>query len=154
MDQEIKRGPGRPKYHEAIATQAAPAQTASVIELPPRPNRKPFGSMEQKLAYEDRPNFHRHWFNDVGARITRATEAGYEHVKDKDGKNVSKVVGVAEGGGALTAFLMEIPEEWYKSDMSAQQEEIDAREASIKRGKDNQLENGYVPAQGISIKHG
>lgn len=157
MDQEIKRGPGRPKFHEQVAVNIAAATPPAAVtaESPPRPSRKPFGAMDQKLAYADRPNFHRHWFNDIGGRIQRASEAGYEHVKDKEGRNVSKVVGVAEGGGAQTAFLMEIPEDWYQADIRAQQEEINVKEQTIKRGAHNQLgEHGYVPSQGISIKHG
>ena len=158
MEQEqIKRGPGRPKYHEQVAPSVAvqePVQASDTRRE--RPNRKPFGAMELTLAYPERPGFHRHWFNDVPARVSRALEAGYEHVKDNTGKNVNKVVGTTEGGQPLSAFLMEIPEEWYKEDMAAQQREIDAKEAAMKRGElESQPGDGrYVPAQGISIKHG
>lgn len=67
-----------------------------------------------------------------------------------------QVCGTAEGGGPLHRFLMEIPEEWYREDMAAQQAEIDAKETIIKRGKFESKEGDgrYVPAQGISIKHG
>ncbi len=154
---QVKRGPGRPpKYHEKVAEQAVPA--SAVQHEPPRqrPNRKPFGSLEQKLAYPARDGFHRHWFNDVPGRIQRAQEAGYEHVKDKEDKNVCKVVGTAEGGGPLHAYLMEIPEEWHQEDMAAQQQHIDEVEATIKRGEFESKEGDgrYVPAQGISITHG
>ena len=146
---EPRRGPGRPpKYTEVAPIQAETEQR--------RPTRKPFGALDQKLAYPERENYHRHWFNDVPGRIQRAQEAGYEHVKDKEGKTVSRTVGVAEGGGALAAYLMEIPLEWYTQDMAAQQAEIDKREESIKRGEleSQQGDGRYVPAQGISIKHG
>ena len=147
MDElQERRGPGRPP--KEIATQEAPRV---------RPARKPFGSMEQKLAYPARPNFHRHWFNDAGNRISRAQEAGYEHVEDNSGKRVSKIVGTADGsGGPLVAFLMEIPEEWYHVDMREQQAQIDARENTIKQGalESQEGDGRYVPAQGISIKHG
>jgi hypothetical protein len=124
--------------------------------LPVRVARKPFGALDQKLAYPDRPGYHRHWFNDVAGRVARAQEGGYEHVKDHEGKNVTRIVGTAEGGGALHAFLMEIPEEWYQEDMAAQQNEINAKEAAIRRGEADRKEGDgrYVPAQGISIKHG
>lgn len=139
---------------ELVRRGRPPKDTAD--DARPRVRRKPFGSMEQKLAYEQRPGYHRHWFNDVGGRIMRAQEAGYEHVRDRDGKEVKKVVGVAEGGGPLWSFLMEIPEEWYQEDMRAQQDEVDAKEASIKRGQFEQKEGDgrYVPSQGISITHG
>ncbi|MDE2099602.1 MAG: hypothetical protein KGL39_20285 [Patescibacteria group bacterium] len=127
-----------------------------VTENRQRPSRKPFGSLELKLAYPPRAGFHRHWFNDVPGRIERALEAGYEHVKDASGKNVNKVVGTAEGGGALHGFLMEIPEEWFKADMAAQQKIVDDREQAMRRGElESQEGDGrYVPKQGISIKHG
>lgn len=144
MEELQKRGPGRPSNAEIAARQ----------QVPPRQNRKPFGALDQKLAYAMRQGFHRHWFNDVAGRIDRALEAGYEHVKDKEGKNVCKVVGTAEGGGPLHAYLMEIPEEWYQEDMAAQQQRIDAVEETIKRGEFEKKEGDgrYVPAQGISIK--
>jgi len=154
MDElQERRGPGRPPKYITENTQAAPIETTAPR---PRSNRKPFGTLEQTMAYESRPGFHRHWFNDVKDRISRAQEAGYEHVTNKEGKNVQMVVGTAEGGGALQAFLMEIPEEWYKEDMAAQQKIVDDREALIKKGQsESQAGDGrYIPAQGITIKHG
>lgn len=163
-EQTERRGPGRPpKYHEVVGanTQQAVApvvDVSAVVEtgLPNRPTRKPFGMLEQKLSYPAREGFHRHWFNDTPGRVQRAQEAGYEHVKDDEGKNVCRIVGSAEGGGALNGYLMEIPEEWYKQDMAAQQKEVDAKEATMRRGElEKQAGDGrYVPAQGISINHG
>jgi len=154
MDElEPRRGPGRPpKYVEVQADQ----QTDTAVPVRPRPNRKPFGTMEQTMAYAKRVGFHRHWFNDVKDRISRAQEAGYEHVKNSEGKNVQMVVGTAEGGGPMQGFLMEIPEEWYKEDMAAQQKIVDDREATIKRGEFERQagDNRYVPTMGIKIEHG
>lgn len=145
-----RRGPGRPSNAELAARSEPPRVRAE---------RKPFGTMEQKLAYPDRQGFHRHWFNDVPGRVTRALEAGYEHVKDNEGKNVREIVGTAEGGGPLHAFLMEIPEEWYKEDMAAQQREINERENAITRGKvegasPTEQNKFYVGGEGTSIRHG
>jgi hypothetical protein len=155
MEQEIKRGPGRPKYHEAVTAQA-PVVESPIEALPERPVRKPFGAMEQKLNYPARPNYHRHWFNDIPGRVPRAIEAGYSHVKDKDDKNVCRVVGVAEGGGPLSAYLMEIPEEWFQEDMAVQQRDVDEKESAIKRGELEAKpgDNRYVPSQGIKITRG
>lgn len=152
----VRRGPGRPPNQKP---ETVPIQSIDkpVVEAGVRPaNRKPFGTMDQKMAYPERQNFHRHWFNDVPGRIGRAIEAGYTYVKAKDDKNVSMFVGTAEGGGPLTAFLMEIPEEWYQEDMAIQQREIDERESKIKRGElDSKEGDGrYIPKQGITIKHG
>lgn len=162
MEQETKRGPGRPpKYHEAVAAQAempSPANqiNAEVSAVPPRPNRKPFGALEQKLAYPAREGFHRHWFNDNPGRVARAQEAGYSHVVGDDGKNVSRIVGTAEGGGPLNGYLMEIPEEWWKADLAEQQNQVNAKEDTIRRGElESQAgDNRYVPVQGIKISHG
>lgn len=143
-----RRGPGRPRTE-------APVPTVAAEDNPRRAARKPFGSAEQKLAYPSREGFHRHWFNDVAGRIGRAQEAGYEHVK-ANGNNVSRVVGVAEGGGPLTAYLMELPEEWYKEDMAREQQQVDDKEASMQRGvaDGKEGEGQYVPKQGISIRRG
>jgi hypothetical protein len=145
-----RRGPGRPSNAE-LAAREQPAPESAAL---PQRKRIPFGSVAQKLAYEAREGYHRHWFNDAANRIHRALEAGYEHVKGRDGKNVSRIVGVAEGGGPLHAFLMEIPEDWYKEDMAREQQLIDEKENAIKSGKTQgaEVEKGYVPSQGISIK--
>lgn len=105
-------------------------------DLPPRRRRerKPFGTKEQRLAYADRAGYHRHWFNDEPGRLARALEAGYEHVKNDHGQTVSTVVGTARGGGALHAYLMEIPEEWYREDMDGQTEAVRALMAQIEQG--------------------
>jgi uncharacterized protein (UPF0297 family) len=155
---EPRRGPGRPpKYHEI--TQATPViEAVEVATLPQRPNRKPFGTLEQRLNYPARPGFHRHWFNEDrrDGGIPRVLEAGYEHVKDNEGKNVNKVVGTMVSGAPQIAYLMEIPEEWFKADMAEQQKQVDTKESAMRRGElESQEGDGrYVPAQGISIKHG
>ena len=123
-----------------------------------RKSRKPFGSHMQKLAYEPRSGYHRHWFNDTPGRLDRAVEAGYQFVMDKGGQRVARPVGVGESGGALMAYLLEIPEEWYKEDMAAEQQRIDDLEQNIAQGADAQGRPGqdgrYIPATGIKISHG
>jgi hypothetical protein len=99
-----------------------------------RDKRRPFGSQVQKLAYEARPGYHRHWFNELPGRIDQALEAGYTHVEDREGRKVTRVVGVAPAGGPLTAFLMEIPEEWYQEDMALQAQANAEREHAIRTG--------------------
>lgn len=148
---ETRRGPGRPPLNrEASAVAVTPPSDGPAR----RPERRPFSSLALKLDYPAREGYHRHWFNDQSIRIANALEAGYEHVIGKDGKKVSRIVGSAEGGGALHAFLMEIPEDWYKEDMAREQALIAEREAAIKRGATQgaEVEKGYVPSQGISIR--
>jgi hypothetical protein len=144
------------QYREQVQATTNAPEVPQETGLPQRSARKPFGSMSFKLDYPQREGFHRHWFNDVPGRVSRALEAGYEHVKGSDSKNVSRNVGVAEGGGALTAFLMEIPEEWYHEDMAQEQQIINDKEAAMKRGVSDghEGEGQYVPKQGISIRQG
>ena len=120
-----------------------------------REKRRPFGSQTQKLAYEPRVGYHRHWFNDNPGRIEQALEAGYTHVEDKESKKVARVVGVNPAGGPLHGFLMEIPQEWYEEDM-AQQAAVNAeREAAIRTGSiagQPGKDGVYVPeSRGIKI---
>lgn len=121
-----------------------------------RDSRKPFGSQDQKLAYPVRDGFHRHWFNETPGRIDSALEAGYTHVLDKDSKKVCRVVGVSTSGGPLTAWLLEIPEEWYLDDMKRQQQIVDEKDAAIRQGALDAKpgDNRYIPNRGISIKDG
>jgi hypothetical protein len=144
------------------ARQESLAAADIVIETPggrrvTRDSRKAFGNQSQKLAYPNRVGYHRHWFNDTPGRVAGAAESGYTHVKDPvTGQNVSHVVGVANTGGALTAFLMEIPEEWWRDDMAEQEKVNVAKEEAIKGGaqaKDaSDREKFYPTAQGRHIQ--
>lgn len=153
MDElQPRRGPGRPPKSDDLASGVE-------ATLQRKSNRKPFGSLQQKLARPRREGFRQHWFNDVAGRISRAQEAGYEHVKDRDGKIVCETVGVAEAGGPLKAYLMEIPQEWYQEDMAAQQAENDERMAAIKNPRagikdadPRDHDKFYLGKEGSSIK--
>lgn len=143
----------RPAISEA-SDPRQPAQTASAAsDLPsqaePRrgADRIPFGKQRQRLAYPTRPGFVGYWFNDDNDRIDRALQAGWSFVTDRQKKPVSRPVGKKEGGGALRAFRMELPEEIYRQDYAAEQKLVDEIEAPIKAGnlgaKDG--DNRYVP---------
>lgn len=151
---------------EAEAAMAAAANTGNSevpapVEAAPRATRKrvPFGTVEQKLAAPPREGYHRHWFNDEPGRLLRAENAGYTKVVDPaTGAPISKVVGVARGGGALTAYLMEIPIEWYMEDQKANETEYAQRMAGIRNGRVPGGPTGadgeavYIPKTGISIQ--
>lgn len=142
------------RAEETAADTPAPAPKRAVT----REKRRPFGSQNQKLAYEARVGYHRHWFNDLPGRIEQALEAGYTHVEDREGKKVARVVGINPAGGPQTGFLMEIPQEWYDEDM-AQQAAIDhEREMAIKTGSVSGQpgkDGVYVPeARGIKVTSG
>ena len=120
--------------------------------------RRPFGSQVQKLAYEPRAGYHRHWFNNSPGRIEQALEAGYTHVEDKEGKKVQRVVGVDAAGAPLTGYLMEIPEEWFEEDMARNQKMVDERDHAIRTGSiagQPGKDGVYIPeARGIKISTG
>lgn len=114
-----------------------------------RENRKPFGSMTQKLYWPKRPGYYRHWFNDLPGRIQAATEAGYTYVKEAETRRpVSRVVGKTSDGQGFRAYLMEIPEDWFREDMQRVEQETASRIDPIRRGKSKELDAAgpnYVP---------
>jgi hypothetical protein len=117
------------------------------------PGRVPFGAMTLTMQADPRPGFHRHWFNDEPGRVDRAKLAGYTHVQ-KNGEPMSMIVGKDEGGRGKKAYLMEIPQEWYDSDMAAQQAELEAKLAEIRHGRGGPGGDDptrYVPQQGRGI---
>jgi hypothetical protein len=132
--------PPKPEHPAAI-----PESVIAEIDawLPEGFARKPFGAHVQKLTYPERPGFHRHWFNDYPGRISKALEAGYKHVTDANGRNVSRIVGVGQASGGLTAFLMEIPEVYWRQDQAAKDAERDKVDAKIRRG----IAAQHIPGQ-------
>lgn len=119
----------------AAAELVGDALTADPELIHRKRTRKPFGSLEQKLQYPNREGYHRHWFNDEPGRLVRAEEAGYTQVQDEKGVPVSCVVGIGRGGHPLTAFLREIPEQWYREDMAAQEAVVMELMRQIRRGE-------------------
>lgn len=142
-----------------MTNMETPSNTTKALEPKKmdREARRPFGSTVQKLAYETRAGYHRHWFNEDPGRLDDALAAGYKFVMGKDAKKVTRIVGVTAGGGPLSAYLMEIPQEWYNEDMAKQQATIDEMDTAIKQGAAGRVpgDGRYVPAdRGISIREG
>lgn len=119
----------------------------------------------QKLVAPQRPGYHRHWANDVGSRLDDLQNKGYtfvtpsvdgdENIRSTDaGTRTSQAVDQKTGGGEITAYLMEIPEQWYRDDQQEKENRRYAREAQIKRGLDGDQgigrpgSNLYNPAKG------
>lgn len=128
-----------------------------------RAERVPLGSKQPKLKASNRPGFVRRWINDDKGRIQQALQGGYEFVR-KDGEArktdnmaevISQVVGAKDGGGPLTAYLMEIRAEWYAEDQATKGKELDAIEDQLRRGS---VQGGATVGQdgfysrGIKIK--
>lgn len=87
------------------------------------------------------------WINDYPGRVNIAKSAGYEHIKDADGKPIEAVVDKHSG---LKAFAMEIPKEFYDEDFAAKQEQEDAKEFAVLHGTID--EAGYRPTVGGTNK--
>jgi hypothetical protein len=140
-----EKNSGRAESREAKAPQGAPQSLNTISGTEPAlsldapgerhvrsPDRKPFGSMVQKLAVPPRPGYHRHWFNEEPGRIGQALENGYNHVLDNATKKpIARVVNKA----GQQAYLMEIPQAWFDEDMAAQQQAVDDKEDTIRRGQ-------------------
>lgn len=124
--------------------------------------RVPLGVRKQKLIAEKREGYVPRWINDDGDRIQQAIQGGWDFVlRDKKatsddlGNRISRSVGVKSAGGVLTAYLMEIREDWFIADQAEKQKSIDATENIIKRGALVQKpgeDGAYIPNMGISIK--
>lgn len=94
------------------------------------------------------PGFVLRWINDERDRIPRSELMGWTFVKrtevalnekvfpmNKDmGDNIAVYVGASEGGQAMRAFLMKIPEAGYKRLMARKEAQDDLVEDAIKRG--------------------
>lgn len=94
--------------------------------------RVPFGS-KNRLSFNGLdPDFYYRVFNDTDDRISRALEAGYEHVESNErlgdsrvaesslpGAQVAKPV-----GGGVTGYLMRIPREYYEEDQKVKEERL------------------------------
>lgn len=129
MSNETKKAVGRPKSTESRAVG--------------RPKKRiPVSGHRDVLTVEGKQEGYVYrWVNDVDSRITRFQAAGYELVEadvqvgartvdnpGKFGSVVSKNV-----GRGVTAYLMRIPEEFYKEDQAAKLKEVDEKEADMKR---------------------
>lgn len=98
--------------------------------------RIPANARVARLSAPVRPGWHRCWVNDSPGNIQRFQDIGFDFVLDPIARTqVKNTVGVAEGGGGLVAFLMEIPQEIYDEDMKALAAEMDKIDSQIHRGE-------------------
>lgn len=105
--------------------------------------RKPFGTMSLKLSLPKRVGYHRHWFNDVAGRIDEAEQNGWKKVL-KDGVPIKRAVGTGRDNGALYAYAMEIPTEFWQEDMDARHRIAQERMDDVKRKMPVQAAAGSV----------
>ena len=97
--------------------------------------RKPFGAYSKRLQDIPREGYHRRWINDDKGRVNRALEAGYAHVKDKDGKPMVHHAGTLAEGGGMKAYYMEIPLDWYREDQAVKDSRRDEIDKKLRRGE-------------------
>jgi len=108
-----------------------------------RSMRRQFGRQTQKLALPNRPGYKRYWFNDAPGQVQSALDNGWAHVLDKERKPLSRVVGSGRDGGALKAYAMEIPQEFWDEDQERVHKAAKARIDAIK-AKPIQAQPGTV----------
>ena len=110
--------------------------------------RKPRTPMGQRnvltiKGLTDDPNYHGHWFKDVGVRLQEALNAGYEFVPNNGVSVGDATVDTARSTDTLLSipskdrdgsklYYMRIPIEFYKEDQLAKQARIDELEATMK----------------------
>ena len=125
-----------------------------------RRRRIPLGTPELKLVADVGPGYVGRWINDMGGRIARAQEGGWEfaldHAIDAEDKRRSRVVGTQDNGNPMTAYLMMIREEFYDEDQALKQVPLDEMDAAMRRGvpqgaEDRDQSGFYVPDEGINI---
>jgi hypothetical protein len=141
-------------------------------ETPSRPERRrgAFNGTTSKLSVRNPiPGYHLHWLNDTPGRISEALSSGYEFVapsevgEDDDPRNTDmgagrlrRLVGVAENGDSIYAYLLKQREEWYQEDQKIRDARVDQVDSIIKNGKNpsgGDADNFYTPQGGINIKH-
>lgn len=146
----------------------APEQSdREVVKAAERKKRVPLGVPRSKLTVPQRAGYVRRFVNDDGkGRLQFALNGGYSHVTDptlqvgedgggdKPDSRVSRIVGRAESGKPLRAFLMEIPSELYQEDQASKQAELDEVDRAIRKGRliSQGEDTRYVPERGIKIE--
>ncbi len=129
-----------------------------------RRKRVPLGTAQPKLVAAHRPGYVRRFVNDWPGRLARANVAGYEHVIDENAEEDegrasyrSEIVGVNEDGSPLKAYLMEIPEEYYREDQMEKDKPLaqfdeELRRGNIREADQKDADRYYVPDTGISVR--
>jgi len=146
-------------------------QVRTSVDRGERPRRGVFNGTSGKLVVNGEiPGYHMHIFNDVAGRIEEALSAGYEFVSPDEiggiatnvvsrntdlGDRVRFLVGTAEGGGGLYAYLMKIHQDWYDEDQEELQRANDRVDSAIRSGQNTKAgtsaDGFYVPRDGIKM---
>lgn len=161
------RAETRTRALDPNAAKAPKKSDRAAVAAEARKARVPLGVPRAKLTTPQRAGYNRRWVNDDGkGRLQAAMEGGYTHVVDPNLKvgedgggsatdtRVSRIVGRAEGGKPLRAFLMEIPSELYQADQASKQAALDEVDRAIRKGRlvSQGEEHRYVPDGGKAIR--
>ena len=119
--------------------------------------RIPMGSRRNLTTVNDTPDgYVDRWVNDVTGRISRIKQAGYEHVQDAsvgdsnvDGTHSQDGVVSRDMGQGTTAYLMRQKREDFEEDQTAKQVVVDESEDSIRRGPNDNKNDGYYGSVSI-----
>lgn len=120
----------------------------------------------QQLLAAQRPGFVRRWVNDEKGKLDRRQDQGYtfvgegaenepfEATSDDIGSRKSQRVGVTDDKQPLRAYLMEIPEDFYKQDQQekARRTAAKAQAASTDPASDSPGSKSYIPEGGSQFK--
>ena len=150
-----------------LAEKVERAEATRTERTPTR--RKAFNGTEGKLIVNGNiDGYHLHILNDSPGRIDQALQSGYEFVLQEEidgvgmnvvsrntdiGDKVRFLVGHAEDGGPLYAYLMKIKQEWYEEDQREAESRNQRIDEAIRKGKTPGVDSQgfYTPKEGIKI---
>ena len=140
---------GKPQVSDPALSPTEKLEVAREVR-----SRVPMSSPKAKLNVPELAGFHLHWLNDDGNRIPQAIDGGYSFVNQGEtivnssdlagqsvgegtdlGSRISVWVGKKEDGSALRAYLMKIPNEFYREDQNMLQARVDNIHGAMHRGK-------------------
>jgi len=119
--------------------QASPADETNLPTVTEK-TRRAMSEPTLKLAVQEIPGYHLHWFNGTPDRIQRALQAGYVFVEQSEvslnsqslgsdvladtntdmGSRVSQIAGgTGTDGQPSRLYLMKLKEEWWQADQKA-----------------------------------
>ncbi len=146
QDRPERRPLGEPEVGDITEPKGQPStHQQPALSRASRPRRIPVGQGD-RLKFSQREGYYRRVVNDVGDRIQRFLDAGYEFVYGNetgsqqqgasDPTKMSSRVSKHVGGGVM-AYLMEQPIEYRKEDMAAKDRRVDESEAAMRKSAVN-----------------
>lgn len=157
--------------NKAEAINPSNSKEDKMAEAGEKRRRIPMSVPRAKLSTPEIAGYHSHWVNDYPGRITQAMDAGYTFVDREEalftsgdlagdplgtgsdmGSRVSQVVGKNDDGSPLRAYLMKIPNEFYREDQQAIQDRVNAVDEAMRQGKqsvDGDGSNRYVKSMNM-----